>query len=71
MTVDELRKALEELPGDLEVCVMEHHGYVLDEACIDLARRLPDGVPFVDGQEWKWENDHPSEQFSERVVVIY
>lgn len=71
MTVEELVYQLTALPGDLEVAVMDKHGYELEDAAVDVALRLPPGVPFVGTHEWQWETDNPPERFSERVVVIY
>lgn len=71
MTVTELMTVLQSLPGELEVTVMDKHGYELEDAAVDVARRLPPGVPFEGFHDWKWEKDSPEGRFSERVVVVY
>lgn len=71
MTVAEMIAALQAVAGDLEVMVMDKHGYELNDTVVDLARRLPPNVPFEGTHDWKWEKDNPPERFSERVVVIY
>lgn len=71
MKVAELVKALEALPADLEVLIMDGRSYELDEANVDLARRLPPGVPIDGMYDWKWEQHNPDERYTERIVIVY
>lgn len=78
MTVAELIKALEAMPRDLEVLIVDSHRHELDEAAVDLARRIPPGVPIPGMFDWRWErdnpqpdNDNPDDPFTERIVVVY
>lgn len=73
MTVAELIVALESMPRDLEVCVLDTHRQEVEEAAIDMARRIPPGVPIPGMHDWRWESEKPEsdDPYVERIVLIY